>query len=59
MSEFDVQDITLDSLRQRTSAKWRVYDPDVIPAWVAEMDYPLAAPIAAALHAAIDRSDVG
>ena len=59
MSEFDVGEITLDSLRQRTSAKWRVYDPDVIPAWLAEMDYPLAAPIAAALHAAIDRSDVG
>ena len=38
MSEFDVDEITLDSLRQRTSAKWRAYDPDVIPAWVAEMD---------------------
>lgn len=59
MMEFDVEAITLAELRRRTSAKWRAYDSDVIPAWVAEMDYPLAAPIASALHAAIDRSDVG
>ena len=43
----------------RTSAKWRVYDNDVLPLWVAEMDYPLAPPIARALHDAIDRSDTG
>ena len=43
----------------RTSAKWRVYEPDVLPLWVAEMDYPLALPIARALHDAIDRSDTG
>ena len=59
MSEFDVDAITLAALRQRTSAKWRVYEPDVIPAWVAEMDFPLAEPISAALYGAIDRSDVG
>ena len=59
MSVFDVDAISLASLRQRTSAKWRVYEPDVIPAWVAEMDFPLAEPITAALHEAVDRSDVG
>ena len=59
MNAFDVNAISLDALRLRTSAKWRVYEPDVIPAWVAEMDFPLADPIAAALHDAIDRSDVG
>jgi len=46
-------------LRRRTSAKWRYYDPEVIPAWIAEMDVDLAPPVAAALHAAIDRSDLG
>ena len=59
MSAFDVDAISLASLHQRASAKWRAYEPDVIPAWVAEMDFPLAEPIAAALHDAIDRSDVG
>jgi cystathionine beta-lyase len=49
----------LDDLRKRRSAKWRAYDPDVLPAWIAEMDYPLAEPIALALHAAVDRSDTG
>lgn len=51
--------ITLAELRARTSAKWSHYPADVLPAWVAEMDYPLAAPIARALHAAVDRHDVG
>ena len=51
--------VELAQVRQRTSLKWRLYGPDVIPLWVAEMDYPLAEPIAATLHAAIDRSDTG
>jgi cystathionine beta-lyase len=47
------------SLRRRESAKWRFYEPDVLPAWVAEMDYPIAEPIAAALKRAVDASDAG
>jgi cysteine-S-conjugate beta-lyase len=43
----------------RTSAKWQAYPDDVLPLWVAEMDFPLAPAIAAALHDAIDRSDTG
>ena len=49
----------LDVLRTRTSAKWRSFPADVLPLPVAEMDYPLAEPIARALHAAVDRSDTG
>ncbi|MBM7829659.1 cystathionine beta-lyase [Agromyces cerinus] len=49
----------LDVLRTRTSEKWRHYPADVLPLPVAEMDYPLAEPIKAALHAAVDRSDTG
>ncbi len=59
MSPFDVDAITLAGLRERQSAKYRAYPADVIPAWVAEMDFPLARPIARALHDAIDRSDTG
>lgn len=59
MTSFDVDAIDLAQLRERESSKYRVYPADVIPAWVAEMDFPLAEPIAAALHAAIDRSDAG
>ncbi|MGO4691408.1 MalY/PatB family protein [Glaciibacter sp. 2TAF33] len=53
----DADPLTL--LRTRTSAKWRSYPDDVLPMFVAETDFPLAEPIARALHAAIDRSDTG
>jgi cystathionine beta-lyase len=49
----------LEKLRTRTSEKWRAYPDDVLPLFVAEMDYPLAEPIAAALIDAVRRSDTG
>ncbi len=51
--------VPLDRLRTRTSMKWRRYDPDVLPLWVAEMDCQLAEPVARVLHDAIDRGDTG
>jgi cystathionine beta-lyase len=52
-------DLPLDRLRQRTSAKWRAADPDVLPLWVAEMDVMPARPIVRALYDALDRGDTG
>jgi cystathionine beta-lyase len=49
----------LETLRKRRSQKWREYPDDVLPLAVAEMDFDLAPPIAAALREAIDRSDTG
>ena len=46
-------------LRQRENAKWRGYPADVLPAWIAEMDVPLAPPIARALRRAIELHDCG
>ena len=51
--------IALADLRRRQSAKWTRYPATVLPAWIAEMDYPIAAPIRAALQAALDADDVG
>ena len=34
-------------LRARRSDKWTRHPPDVLPAWVAEMDFELAPPIKA------------
>ncbi|QPP09014.1 pyridoxal phosphate-dependent aminotransferase [Streptomyces bathyalis] len=48
-----------DELSRRTSAKWRVHPADVLPMWIAEMDVPLAPPVADALHAAVDAGDTG
>jgi len=52
-------DVTEAALRKRRSAKWQLYAEDVLPAWVAEMDFPIAAPIRGALHRAIDDDDCG
>lgn len=51
--------VSLAALRRRTSAKWRTHPPDVLPLPVAEMDFPLAPPIAERLHAAVRESDCG
>lgn len=52
-------EVTEATLRRRQSAKWKVHGADVLPAWVAEMDYPLADPIRRVLHAALDDDDCG
>ncbi|MGY1435615.1 MalY/PatB family protein [Streptomyces reniochalinae] len=51
--------LTLDQLRRRTSMKWRTYAPDVLPLWVAEMDVPLAEPVAEAITEAVRLGDTG
>jgi len=48
-----------DYLRARRSEKWSAYPEDVLPAWVAEMDFPLAPPVREALHRAVDLGDLG
>ncbi|HEY3921009.1 MAG TPA: aminotransferase class I/II-fold pyridoxal phosphate-dependent enzyme [Gaiellaceae bacterium] len=52
-------EVSLDELRRRRSVKWSRYPEDVLPAWVAEMDFALAPPVQEALRAAVDRSDAG
>ena len=46
------EDLDLGRLRRRRSEKWRAFPPDVLPAFVAEMDYDLAEPVKAALRGA-------
>lgn len=50
---------SLPRLRQRTSAKWRAHPADVLPAFVAEMDFDLAAPIKQAVTDALAAGDCG
>lgn len=54
-----LESLSLENLRQRTSAKWKAFDPDVLPLWVAEMDVPLAEPVAETLRGVIERGDTG
>lgn len=53
------EDLSIDRLRTRTSAKWTMFPPDVLPAWVAEMDFPLDPIVRNALLAAIENNDTG
>jgi cysteine-S-conjugate beta-lyase len=52
-------DCTLDKLRRRTSFKWRAYPDDVLPAFVAEMDFDFAEPIKDAVRSALADGDCG
>jgi cysteine-S-conjugate beta-lyase len=52
-------DCSLDTLRMRTSHKWRTYPSDVLPAFVAEMDFDIAEPIKDAVRARLDAGDTG
>ncbi|MET0425819.1 MAG: aminotransferase class I/II-fold pyridoxal phosphate-dependent enzyme, partial [Actinoplanes sp.] len=49
----------LAELRHRRSVKWRTFADDVLPLFVAEMDYDLAPAVAATLHEAVSRGDLG
>lgn len=51
--------VPLDQLRARPGAKWKVFPDDVLPLWVAEMDFPLAGAIVDAVRARLDADDLG
>ncbi|MEZ5078645.1 MAG: aminotransferase class I/II-fold pyridoxal phosphate-dependent enzyme [Solirubrobacterales bacterium] len=52
-------ELSLERLRERRSVKWARYPEDVLPAWVAELDFPLAEPVQRALGEAVERGDTG
>ena len=49
-SAIDLQVPDLATLHQRRSEKWSEHEPDVLASTVAEMDFPLAPELSAALH---------
>jgi cysteine-S-conjugate beta-lyase len=52
-------DCSLERLRRRKSFKWRTHGPDVLPAFVAEMDFDPAEEIKDAIRAALLDGDCG
>ncbi|MGH8862950.1 MAG: aminotransferase class I/II-fold pyridoxal phosphate-dependent enzyme [Jatrophihabitantaceae bacterium] len=46
-------------LRAKRGVKWARPGPDLIPAWVADMDFPIAPPIRGAITGMLDRGDLG
>src|SRR5215470_11287383 len=57
MSVFD--DVDTARLRRRRTVKWSLYGPDVLAAWVAEMDFDTAPAVRAAIVEAVAREDFG
>jgi cystathionine beta-lyase len=51
--------VTLEELRTRSSYKWRLYPADILPAFVAEMDYMLAPAIRDVIVEAAESGDTG
>ena len=49
-----IRDLTDEEARRALVLKWGTVEPDVLPAWVAEMDYALAPVVRDALVEAID-----
>ena len=45
--------------RDTQSLKWTRYGKDILPLWVADMDFPAPEPVRQALHAAIDHGIFG
>lgn len=58
MTELDLT-VSQEKLRLRQGAKWTRYPADVIPAWIADMDFPVAPEIRASLQAIMDTEDFG
>src|ERR1700759_2583678 len=58
-SENPLEQRSLEQLRRRSSAKWTMYDADVLPLWVAEMDVDLAPPVRQGLERAVRDGDTG
>jgi cystathionine beta-lyase len=59
MAHARLEGLDLEVLRARKSEKWHTYPADILPAWVAEMDFPVAEPIQRVLAEAVERWDVG
>src|SRR5215472_7684688 len=52
-------ELSYDTLRGRRGAKWNLYPKDVIPAWVADMDFRVPEPVREAMQRLVDDSDFG
>ena len=51
--------LAADQLRARSGGKWKKYPPDVLPAFVADMDFKVAPAIHAAMKTFVDTYDYG
>lgn len=59
IEEFRPDDFSPATLLARRGLKWRLHGDDVIPVWVADMDFPVASCIQRALERIVEQGDYG
>ena len=55
----DTFELGIDALRARRTNKWHKFPDDVLPAWVADMDFGVAAPVLEAMHRLVRAQEFG
>ncbi|MDI9914188.1 MalY/PatB family protein [Rhodococcus sp. IEGM 1379] len=58
-SEHPFDRLSIEDLRRRSSLKWTAHPEDVLPLWIAEMDFPTAEPVVEALRNAVEHEEFG
>jgi cystathionine beta-lyase len=58
-ASFNFENLDLSWLRRKEGIKWRRAGHEVLPAWMADMDFPVAEPIGEAIAEVVQRGDVG
>lgn len=51
--------LTEEQLRGRNTLKWNYFGPDVVPLWLAEMDFPTAPAVLDGVRACVDNEEFG
>jgi cysteine-S-conjugate beta-lyase len=51
--------LTEEQLRQRKTIKWNLFGPDVLPLWIAEMDFPTAPAVLDGIRACVVNEEFG
>ncbi|HZV49882.1 MAG TPA: PatB family C-S lyase [Candidatus Dormibacteraeota bacterium] len=51
--------LPVETMRVRRGIKWHRYPEDVLPAWVADMDFPVAPAVQAAVSRVVEQMDYG
>jgi cystathionine beta-lyase len=54
-----IDSLSAAELRGSSRIKWRLFGEDVLPAWVADMDFPVAPPVHRVLGDLVGRHDLG
>lgn len=52
-------ELSIDELRARRGVKWRRFPPDVLPSWVADMDFAVPDAVQEAVEAIVEKRDYG